>query len=122
VALVLCVLLGWLGGHRFYVGKRGTAVLQACTFAGVGLWWLYDFILLVSGAFRDKQDRRVVSWSEGEAAAAHLPPGFDQKLQVVLEELDLSRAEMAELAERVDFLERMLTQVKGRAGLPGRTS
>jgi TM2 domain-containing membrane protein YozV len=44
VALALVTLLGVFGGHRFYVGKTGTGILQAVTLGGAGLWWLYDLI------------------------------------------------------------------------------
>ncbi|OFZ85899.1 MAG: hypothetical protein A2W21_05105 [Betaproteobacteria bacterium RBG_16_66_20] len=34
VALVLCVILGFIGAHRYYVGKIGTGVVQllCCVF------------------------------------------------------------------------------------------
>lgn len=27
VALILCLLLGWLGGHKFYLGRKGAGTL-----------------------------------------------------------------------------------------------
>lgn len=53
--LLLVIFLGALGIHRFYVGKIGTGLLMLLTAGGFGIWWLVDFILIVSGAFRDKK-------------------------------------------------------------------
>ena len=54
VALILCILLGWLGIHRFYVGKAGTGILMLLTGGGFGIWWLIDIILIAVGGFTDK--------------------------------------------------------------------
>ena len=53
VALLLCIFLGWLGVHRFYVGKIGTGILQLLTFGGFGIWTLVDFILIACKKFTD---------------------------------------------------------------------
>ena len=64
-ALLFCLFLGVLGAHRFYVGKHGTAILTILTIGGFcGIWPLVDFILILIGAFRDKQGRRVYTWLE----------------------------------------------------------
>jgi TM2 domain-containing membrane protein YozV len=55
VALLLCLFLGMLGAHRFYVGKVGTAILQIVTFGGFGIWVLIDLIMIAVGKFGDKQ-------------------------------------------------------------------
>jgi TM2 domain-containing membrane protein YozV len=55
VALLLCLFLGGLGIHRFYVGKVGTGILQFLTLGGLGLWALIDFIVILVGKFGDKQ-------------------------------------------------------------------
>lgn len=52
--LLLVIFLGAMGIHRFYVGKIGTGILMLLTAGGFGIWWLVDFILIVSGAFRDR--------------------------------------------------------------------
>jgi hypothetical protein len=56
-ALLLCLVLGGIGVHRFYVGKIGTGILMILTLGGVGIWWLIDFIMIVCGKFRDKSGR-----------------------------------------------------------------
>jgi TM2 domain-containing membrane protein YozV len=52
---LLCFFLGALGIHRFYVGKIGTGILQLITLGGLGIWALVDFIMIVTGNFKDKQ-------------------------------------------------------------------
>jgi len=54
-AILLCFFLGVLGIHRFYVGKIGTGILQLITLGGLGIWTLVDFVVLVTGSFKDKQ-------------------------------------------------------------------
>ncbi|HKV73910.1 MAG TPA: TM2 domain-containing protein [Gemmatimonadales bacterium] len=101
VALVLAVLLGMFGGHRFYAGRVQSGVLMACTLGGLGLWWLYDVIVVGAGGFRDGEGRLITNW---EPEGQRLPsPSAD-----LLEEVDALRREVAELAERVDFAERLL--------------
>lgn len=56
-ALILCVFLGGLGIHRFYVGKIGTGILMLITFGGFGIWALIDFIIIACCCFKDKQGR-----------------------------------------------------------------
>jgi TM2 domain-containing membrane protein YozV len=64
VALLFCILLGFLGVHRFYVGKIGTGILMLLTIGGLGIWQLIDLILIAVGSFRDKENRRVFRWME----------------------------------------------------------
>jgi hypothetical protein len=59
-AALLCFMLGVFGAHRFYVGKTGTALLQLFTLGGLGLWMLYDLILILTSQFRD-EDGKVVT-------------------------------------------------------------
>ena len=64
VALALSVTLGVFGAHRFYAGKVGTGVAMLCTLGGLGIWYLYDLILVASGEFRDAEGRVVYAWSQ----------------------------------------------------------
>jgi len=104
VALALATILGPFGGHRFYVGKMKTGILMAATIVGLGIWYLYDLILIASGSFRDVEGRLVRRWDPEEA-----PPGSPLPAEV-LDELDQLRHQVAELAERVDFTERLLAR------------
>ena len=54
IAFFLCLILGWLGVHRFYVGKIGSGILYALTFGCLGLGWFMDLFAILCGAFRDK--------------------------------------------------------------------
>ena len=62
VAAVLAFFLGYLGIHRFYVGKIGTGVLMIVTVGGLGIWQLIDFIMILVGSFKDKEERVLVTW------------------------------------------------------------
>jgi len=67
-AALFSFFLGGLGVHRFYVGKTGTGILMILTLGGLGIWALIDFIMILSGAFKDKQGRVVFRWTEPGAA------------------------------------------------------
>ena len=56
---ILCLFLGWMGIHRFYVGKTGTGLLMLFTFGGFGIWWLVDLIRIVTSDFTDSRGRRI---------------------------------------------------------------
>ena len=62
VALLLCFFLGYLGVHRFYVGKVGTGIAMIFTFGGLGIWFLIDFIMIIVGSFTDKEGKVVETW------------------------------------------------------------
>jgi hypothetical protein len=64
-AAILCFFLGWLGAHRFYAGKPGTAILEflACCVAVGFLWVLVDFIMIIVGSFTDWEGRPLTQWT-----------------------------------------------------------
>ena len=51
--LLLAILLGCLGVHRFYVGKIGTGIVMLLTLGGLGIWTLIDIIMIAVGNFKD---------------------------------------------------------------------
>lgn len=54
--LIYSVLLGFLGMDRFCLGHTGTAVGKLLTLGGVGIWWIVDVILLVTGNLMPADD------------------------------------------------------------------
>lgn len=48
--------MGWLGIHRFYLGKTGTGIMMLLTLGGLGLWVLIDLVRLDNGTLRDKDE------------------------------------------------------------------
>ena len=117
VALALSSVLGVFGCHRFYVGKIGSGLCQLFTFGGLGIWYLYDVIMVASGSFRDAEGRRLVNWGETdtERSTSQLT---DERVEILLDEIDHMRAEMGDVIERVDFMERVLARQRDREGLP----
>ncbi len=60
VALLLCFFLGYLGVHRFYVGKAGSGVVQLLTGGVCGIWSLIDFFMILTGNFKDSDGNDLV--------------------------------------------------------------
>ena len=54
IALILCVMLGILGIHYFYVGRVGKGMLYLFTYGILGIGWILDIISLASGNFKDQ--------------------------------------------------------------------
>jgi len=118
VALILQILGGPLGLHRFYVGRWQTGILMAITLGGMGLWWVYDLVILLAGEFRDADDRPLRNWGVTEPSA--MGSGASAEVRQLAEQLEGLRHEVGDLAERVDFAERMLAKQRDRDRLsPG---
>ena len=54
VALLLCVLIGGLGIHRFYLGYTWQGIVQLLTAGGCGIWALIDLIRIITGDLKPK--------------------------------------------------------------------
>lgn len=114
IAFILALVLGVFGAHRFYAGKIGTGILMICTVGGLGIWYLYDVVMIASGQFTDAEGRRLLRW-EPEGAEDDLVHG--ELSQEVLGELESLRREVSELSERMDFTERLLQKPKQPPGV-----
>lgn len=53
VAFWLCFFLGFVGAHRFYVGKIGSGILYIFTCGLFGIGLIVDLIKILCGSFRD---------------------------------------------------------------------
>lgn len=54
VALILAIILGALGIHRFYLGYVGLGILYLLTAGGCGILALIDIILIATGNLQPK--------------------------------------------------------------------
>src|SRR5260370_18421451 len=116
VALALAVVGGVFGLHRFYTGRVQSGVWMCVTLGGVGIWYLYDLVVLAAGDFVDGDGRRVVRWEVSDPTAAPAPA---EPRVTDLEDRMLSlEGQLSELAERLDFAERLLAQARERGPLP----
>lgn len=61
--LMLAILLGVFGAHRFYVGKTNSAILQLVTLGGLGIWALADMIIIAFGGFTDGEGKQITRWT-----------------------------------------------------------
>jgi len=52
--LILALLLGFVGGHRFYAGKVGTGFLFLFTAGVFAIGWIVDVFTVAFGNFTDK--------------------------------------------------------------------
>ena len=55
VAVLLSFLVGYLGIDRFYLGHTGLGILKLVSLGGLGIWYIIDLILIVTGNMKDAQ-------------------------------------------------------------------
>merc|ERR1712037_11353 len=55
-AVILSLFLGIGGADRFYMGLTPTAVGKLFTLGGLGVWWIIDLILILSGGVMPAED------------------------------------------------------------------
>ena len=54
IALILCIFVGVLGIHRFYLGYTMEGVVQLLTAGGCGIWTLIDLVRIITGDLKPK--------------------------------------------------------------------
>lgn len=59
-ALLLCLFFGFLGVHRFYTKHTGIGIIQLLTFGGFFIWTFIDFIMILSGSYKDADGKTLV--------------------------------------------------------------
>lgn len=63
-ALIVCIFLGAVGGHQFYVGRIGKGILYFFTGGLFFFGWFIDIIRLLTGTFTDSNGRVLVGQKE----------------------------------------------------------
>ncbi len=116
VALALAVVGGVFGLHRFYTGRAHSGVWMCLTLGGLGIWYLYDIVVIAAGDFTDGAGRRVRRWEVDDAPSGAAPS--ERRVSDLEDRLLALESQVSELAERLDFAERMLAQERERSRLP----
>lgn len=62
VALILCILLGFFGGHLWYVGRWGKALLYCFTAGLFFIGVIIDLVKIILGTFRDNVGAPLREW------------------------------------------------------------
>ena len=62
IALLLCIFLGILGAHHFYVGKIGWGIFYLLTGGVAGVGWLISLIKILAGSYRDNVGAPLRRW------------------------------------------------------------
>jgi TM2 domain len=118
VALALAVVGGVFGLHRFYAGRIQSGICMCCTLGGLGIWYVYDVFIIAVGEFRDGDGRRVSRWEVADANVGGSVSGAERRVADVEDRMLALETQVSELAERLDFTERMLAKVRERGTLP----
>ena len=118
VALALAVVGGWFGLHRFYAGRIQSGICMCCTLGGLGIWYVYDVFIIAVGEFRDGDGRRLSRWEVADSSVGGSGSGAERRVADVEDRMLSLETQVSELAERLDFTERMLAKVRERGTLP----
>ncbi len=102
-AALMAFFLGWLGVHRFYVGKTGTGILMVMTLGGFGIWATIDLIMIHAGAFTDDSGRPLRIWMEEEATRAAPADGaLERRMDRIDGQLTSLQTVLIDMTEKLD--------------------
>jgi len=118
VALALAVVGGVFGLHRFYAGRIQSAIGMCVTLGGLGIWYLYDIVVIAVGEFRDGDGRRVTRWEVADPGVGVPGNASERRVADVEDRMLALETQVNELAERLDFAERLLAQARERGTIP----
>ena len=59
VLAIVCFFVGFLGIHRFMVGKIGTGILWLLTGGVFGIGVIVDFIMILCSTFTNKAGQKI---------------------------------------------------------------
>lgn len=65
IALGLCIGGSLLGLHHYYLGNWKKGVLFFLTAGGIGIWWVYDMIMLICSKSYIENYKTATSFKEG---------------------------------------------------------
>ncbi|AOP55304.1 TM2 domain-containing protein [Brevibacterium aurantiacum] len=74
VTWLLSLLLGFLGADRLYTGRFLTGGLKLVSLGGLGLWWVFDLVIVMAGGLR--YDNRPLSGYDSWKEVAWIATGF----------------------------------------------
>jgi len=58
-AALLCLFLGYIGVHRFYLGYSTIGIIQILTLGGCGIWATIDLVMILTGGLTDSDGREL---------------------------------------------------------------
>tara|TARA_Y100001970_G_scaffold277345_1_gene381401 strand:- start:2875 stop:3096 length:222 start_codon:yes stop_codon:yes gene_type:complete len=59
ILLILWIIFGFLGVHRFYAGRVGTGIIFLLSGGIFGLGFLYDLILILTQRLKDGDGKKI---------------------------------------------------------------
>lgn len=62
ITLILALILGFFGIHRYYVNKYDTGLIYTFTLGLIYIGWLYDIYKIIKGEFTDNMGRLISRW------------------------------------------------------------